>query len=60
MAGDLNDDGFDDVLIGAPDADPDGNTSAGESYVVFGASNRGSSGTLQLSSLDGNNGFTLT
>jgi hypothetical protein len=38
-AGDVNGDGFDDLLIGAPAADASGNakSSAGESYVIFGA-----------------------
>ncbi|CCQ52779.1 integrin alpha [Crocosphaera watsonii] len=36
-AGDINGDGFDDILIGASSADPNGNYDAGESYVVFGA-----------------------
>lgn len=35
-AGDVNGDGLDDVIVGARRADPSGNTSAGESYVVFG------------------------
>ncbi len=35
-AGDVNGDGLDDVIVGAKDADPAGNGSAGESYVVFG------------------------
>ena len=37
-AGDVNDDGLDDVIVGARGADPDGNSRAGESYVVFGPS----------------------
>ena len=35
--GDLNRDGFDDLLIGAPDADPEGGIDAGEAYVLYGA-----------------------
>ena len=38
-AGDVNGDGFSDILIGAYHADPNGNSRAGESYVVFGRSN---------------------
>ena len=56
-AGDVNGDGFDDILIGAPFADPNGNNS-GESYVVFGSSS-GFGASLDLSSLDGSNGFVL-
>ncbi len=57
-AGDVNGDGFDDVIIGAWHADPNGNSS-GESYVVFGGAGVGVGGTLELSSLNGTNGFVL-
>ncbi len=35
-AGDVNGDGMDDLIVGAPYADPGGDNFAGESYVVFG------------------------
>ena len=58
-AGDVNGDGVDDLIIGAPSADPDGNSAAGESYVVFGGVGVASGGSIELSSLDGTNGFVL-
>jgi Ca2+-binding RTX toxin-like protein len=53
-AGDFNGDGFGDVIIGAPVAD----TVAGQSYIVFGKEG-GFSASLNLSELDGTNGFAL-
>ncbi|MBE9036195.1 beta strand repeat-containing protein [aff. Roholtiella sp. LEGE 12411] len=57
-AGDINGDGFDDLIIGARGADPNGQSGAGSSYVVFGT-NSGFSASLDLSSLDGSNGFVI-
>jgi hypothetical protein len=57
-AGDVNGDGFDDVIIGANAADPNGITNAGQSYVVFG-SNSGFGADLNLWDLNGSNGFAI-
>ncbi|MCC5603821.1 integrin alpha [Nostoc favosum] len=58
-AGDINNDGIDDLIIGADGASPNGNSRAGQSYVVFGVKNLGSGGTFNLSSLNGTNGFFI-
>ena len=59
-AGDVNGDGYDDLIIGALFADPNGDGSAGETYLVYGgASAPGTGGMLDLSALDGTNGFVL-
>ena len=63
-AGDINGDGYADILIGAEFADgPDGDflRSSGESYVIFGrdTSLNPFAPSFDLSSLDGNNGFTI-
>ena len=57
-AGDVNGDGIDDLIIGATTADPNGYTGAGQSYVVFGKAT-GNTATVDLSSLDGTNGFAV-
>ncbi len=57
-AGDVNGDGFADVVIGAHGGDPGGDTYAGESYVVFGRAS-GFASSLDLATLDGTNGFRL-
>ncbi len=56
-AGDVNGDGYDDLIIGAVGAAPHG-TDSGESYVVFGKAS-GFGSTLDLSSLDGSSGFVI-
>jgi hypothetical protein len=53
-AGDVNGDGFDDVLVGAAFA----NSSTGVSYVVFGKAS-GFAAIINLASLDGTTGFRL-
>ena len=57
-AGDINGDGIDDLIVGAYRADPLGNnSSAGRSYVVFGAPRLPN--PFELSSLNGSNGFVV-
>ncbi|TAF02213.1 MAG: hypothetical protein EAZ77_19180, partial [Nostocales cyanobacterium] len=58
-AGDINDDGIDDIIIGAYLADPNNQNNAGSSYVVFGKKSFSSSPIIDLSTLNGINGFTL-
>jgi Ca2+-binding RTX toxin-like protein len=58
-AGDVNGDGFADLIVGAAGADPNGNTNAGASYVVFGKAS-GVAANIDLSALDGSTGFKLS
>ncbi len=55
-AGDVNGDGYDDLIIGADLANPGGRTDAGESYLLFGSSTRPSS-SIDLSALS--NGLVI-
>ena len=57
-AGDINGDGFDDLIIGAEIAAPHG-SSSGAAYVVFGTPT-GFASNLDLSTLNGSNGFKLS
>jgi hypothetical protein len=58
LAGDVNGDGIDDVIIGAPYATT-GAQESGATYVVFG-SNQGLSNPFELSNVDGSNGYVAT
>ncbi len=58
-AGDINGDGFADLIVGAPRADPNGHLQSGESYVVFGKAS-GFAADLDLRSLGGSTGFKIT
>ncbi|MES2572752.1 MAG: integrin alpha, partial [Verrucomicrobiota bacterium] len=57
-AGDVNGDGFADLLVSALGVNA-GGSSGGAAYVVFGKAN-GFAANLPLASLDGGNGFRLT
>jgi|GEM_PF-1118169 len=46
-SGDVNADGYDDFVIGASHADPDGRSNAGEAYVFYGGTHL--SGTITIS-----------
>ncbi len=57
-AGDFNGDGFDDVIIGAVAADPNG-IDSGSASIIFGKAS-GFSASLNLSNLSSTDGFSLS
>lgn len=57
-AGDFNGDGIDDIIVGAPSADP-GLRNAGEVYVLFG-SDTGFAANLDLENIDSITGLRIT
>lgn len=68
-AGDVNGDGLADLIVGASSADPNGNSNAGESYVVFGKTNGTpvdlatlGTGGFQINGIDGgdSSGFSVS
>lgn len=60
-AGDVNNDGIDDLIVGASGADPNG-AESGRSYVVYGRDTSVTgdfASVLQLASLNGSDGFVI-
>jgi len=58
-SGDINNDGIDDLIIGAAGADFGTNAEVGETYIIFG-SEADFTADFDLSSLDGVNGFMIS
>lgn len=58
-AGDINDDGIDDLIIAAPYANLGQSVETGETYVVYG-SRSGFTAAFDFFTLDGSNGFLIS
>ena len=58
-AGDVNGDGFDDVIVGAPYDDPNGNYGSGASFVVFGKSDGTAVELSAIEASDNQGGFVI-
>ncbi|MEM7595420.1 MAG: integrin alpha, partial [Cyanobacteria bacterium P01_A01_bin.83] len=58
-AGDVNGDGYQDIIIGAPDTAVNNKLRAGHVYVIFGHENQTSSASLDVNNLDGSDGFVI-
>jgi len=58
-AGDVDGDGLDDLVIGAPNSDPNGALFAGETFLLYGSAIAESDGTIDLSSLTAEQGVRI-
>ncbi len=56
-SGDINGDGYDEVIIGASSADVNGLTRSGTTYVIYGKASF--SASFETADIDGSNGFLL-
>ena len=59
IVGDVNGDGLADIALGIADPTDEGATGAGIVPIIFGATDLGASGVVELESLDGSNGFVM-